>query len=846
MKLNKYIWLAALPMAFTACQTDKLVEQSQEQGVYTLSCAMAGPDSRAQVMLGNSKDNVEYFQWNEGDKLNVIQQKLDAASTKLTQHEFAISADYDNDYPTRTADFTTTDGLTAGNKFVALYPNVQLMEDYSDARVEFKLDNTITDYSDESWTEYFNKNMFMVGIGTVNAETLKTDVAFHHLCAMFRITYTNQTGEDKVLKRIMSDAPNSIATDFQYCLFLEESDFWASSCTHGRVELNITNTVTVAAGESKDFYILFIPITYPDYSGMMTKLGVTYSSGKDAYTPAYQEVKNTELPVFAAGTRYWFKISDTDNGLVWDDTTQAQTVVIPNPELSLALQAMYGEENVELGINGHAMMTKEFADGIEILDFNNSSLTSLDGVDAFVNLRELYCNESSLTGSLKLYNRKLERLEIHSNDLTSVELQNLPALEYLDCSSNSRLKAGINIQGTNLKTFIFHHTGAQWMPNVPTNIAAQLETLDSGDNELSELNLTSFASLKTLYLARNKFKNDKLILPENNQIETLDISGSKEMLSSFDFSGCVKLKTLWVNENWFQTMDLSSCLELESLYCHTNEMDSLDLTKNEKLTYIECGNQWFEPEIMTLKLPQSLHSNWETDWGNRENNKRVALDKSGSGNVETTTITIEDPSFAQELKNWYGDDVTIKDGKAIMLKSFAENNVKEIHLWGNRDVASLEGIKQFTNLERLVVVYNGLTSLDVSGLTKLKYLECWDGSITSLNVSGCTSLTEIYCNYNAITTLNLTGCTNIAKLNCEDNKLTSLDMTGCTNGEIDLLCGNQGAKINEEITITVKLTEAMMDYWKQYLFDAGNNSVRVSIEGLEDAVVAPSIKKEEW
>ena len=76
MKLNKYIWLAALPMAFTACQTDKLVEQSQEQGVYTLSCAMAGPDSRAQVMLGNSNDNVEYFQWNAGDMLKVLQKEL--------------------------------------------------------------------------------------------------------------------------------------------------------------------------------------------------------------------------------------------------------------------------------------------------------------------------------------------------------------------------------------------------------------------------------------------------------------------------------------------------------------------------------------------------------------------------------------------------------------------------------------------------------------------------------------------------------------------------------------------------------------------------------------------------
>ena len=42
MKLNKYIWLAAMPMLFAACQNDTLDEGLQQKdGIYTLSGKMS-------------------------------------------------------------------------------------------------------------------------------------------------------------------------------------------------------------------------------------------------------------------------------------------------------------------------------------------------------------------------------------------------------------------------------------------------------------------------------------------------------------------------------------------------------------------------------------------------------------------------------------------------------------------------------------------------------------------------------------------------------------------------------------------------------------------------------------
>lgn len=613
MKLNKYIWLAALPMAFTACQTDKLVEQSQEQGVYTLSCAMAGPDSRAQVMLGNSKDNVEYFQWNEGDKLNVIQQ--DAASTKLIQHEFSISEDYKNDSPTRTATFTTTNPLTSKNKFVAYYPNVGIVANTQD-RVKIKLDNTIADYSEASWTAYFNKNMFMVGSGIVNDQFEPTEVSFRHLCSMFRITYTNQTAEDKLLKSILTDAP--YCHTMEYRLFYDGVDVFQQGWEAlGHVGLNFSNDVTIAPGESKDFYILFFPNSPYHASDLMTKVGVKYSNSRESYTPTYKEAKKTDLPVFAAGTRYWFKISETDNGLVWDDTSDVQTVLLPNRELSIALQDMYGEDNVNLMPNGHGVMKKEFADSLTVLNLsvyeNKKNITSLKGVDVFSNLEELYCNDASLAGELKFYNRKLRRLDVSENDLTYIEVNDLSELEYLNCGYNPNLGNGIIIAGTRLKELIFCSTGANNQAFIMQNYdVSTIENFDCGNNKFTSLDFTGYDSLKYLHASSNQLTSESFVLPATDKLIWLDLTFNKD-ITSIDLTQYPNLEYFYNQQNNVTSLDVTKCPKLYLLFTNGNKLSELDLSQNNELQLLFCDGQQ-DDIVLKLKLPEHLMDKWNNEW----------------------------------------------------------------------------------------------------------------------------------------------------------------------------------------------------------------------------------------
>ena len=93
-------------------------------------------------------------------------------------------------------------------------------------------------------------------------------------------------------------------------------------------------------------------------------------------------------------------------------------------------------------------------------------------------------------------------------------------------------------------------------------------------------------------------------------------------------------------------------------------------------------------------------------------------------------------------------------------------------------VADLTGIKHFTNLHELIACNNQITTLDLSGMTKLEKLDVSScRKLQSLKLAGCTALMTLDASSCALTTLNLTGCTALKTVACSYNKLTALDVS---------------------------------------------------------------------
>ena len=117
-------------------------------------------------------------------------------------------------------------------------------------------------------------------------------------------------------------------------------------------------------------------------------------------------------------------------------------------------------------------------------------------------------------------------------------------------------------------------------------------------------------------------------------------------------------------------------------------------------------------------------------------------------------------------------------------------------------VADMTGIEHFTNLHELIACSNQITTLDLSGKTRLEKLDVsgctklqslklagctalmtLDASscaLTTLDLTGCTALRSVACSYNALTALNVPAAEKLTTLECSANSLTKLDLTGCT------------------------------------------------------------------
>jgi len=527
-------------------------------------------------------------------------------------------------------------------------------------------------------------------------------------------------------------------------------------------------------------------------------------------------------------------------------TISAQTTVIPDAAFEQAL--------IDLGIDSDgtingSVATSDISD-VLTLDVSNKWIQYLDGIEDFISLTELYCQENALEYfdisnniNLKILNCSAQNvIDINHPMPVQFDVSNNILLEYLNCSNN-RIE-GLNItQNPYLKKLICSFNRLQ---NLNLSNSTNLEYLDCSNNNfidtydwelkgITNLNVSATTKLQTLICNNCIIYN--LEIGQNLDLQTLNCYSNR--LINLNINGAPALSVLQCGGNQLTGLNVSTNTNLENLSCQSNQMTGLYLNKNTNLTYLNCSSN--KLEALDIKNDNNAIIN-EVQATNNPLLSCIQVDDAGAANagdapynnwvIDATATYSENCGNITEIPDVNFEQYLIDTGidtdgvlnhyvATSDISGLASLNVSQL------GISDLTGIEDFISLTNLDCSFNAITSLDVSQLTLLQTLICNDNQLLSLNIAGASALSLLDCDLNQLTNLDVSQHSNLQSLYCYSNQLTSLDLSQNT------LLQHLWCQENQLSFLNVKNDNNNM----LSIFDSRGNSLLTCIQ-VDDEVTA--------
>lgn len=392
-------------------------------------------------------------------------------------------------------------------------------------------------------------------------------------------------------------------------------------------------------------------------------------------------------------------------------------------------RAALGEElEIELDANNENATQAFSADEIEVLELTDKSITSLNGINHFTNLRELYAGENNIS-STGLFDMsalsELEVLDVHGNRLLKgfnttsgsaaakancFDIQNSTKLKYLDYSDcNFTYGLALTTWGiTSLETIkLANNTNLGWTGFV------------SNQNALKYLDYSN-CGLDNSSTNKPQFTASKMVT-----VEYLDLSNNSITSLSSLAGGLTSLKTLKVNNNTgLQYVGaLSGAANLEHLEYRNIGLTQLsDLANCTKLQYLDISDN--KPSSSNA-LSLTNHANLTT----------VIANNIGKSGYPYTTLTLTGNALTHiEADGSYINDLNLRNNLFTAIPDFTGNHILDVRVSGNPLPAVLAQELQ------------GTFGLDMSGCTTLTSLDLSGSNISALMLGGMTALKTLKIN----------------------------------------------------------------------------------------------------
>ncbi|PXX96838.1 hypothetical protein DF185_19550 [Marinifilum breve] len=333
---------------------------------------------------------------------------------------------------------------------------------------------------------------------------------------------------------------------------------------------------------------------------------------------------------------------------------QAQNINIPDANFK---KALINDALINTNNDNHISIS-EAEEYNGALYLGDKSISDLTGIEHFINITMLQCQNNKITTLDLSKNLKLERLYCYDNFINKISFADNSILESIDCYNN------------NLKTL-----------NVSNN--HKLKLLHCYNNQIHNLILTGCTNLTDLDCNQNLL--NKLNVDENSELNYLDFQYNS--IENINLSNNPNILTLSCYNNKITNLDIKNNINLKELYCSDNLITNLNLSKNHLLTILDCSNC----QISTIDISQNINLKTIsiTDTGldslNLENN--TSLTELNCANNNLLELDVSHIKTLSKL-NCYNN-------KLGRLKISSDNNINTLHCSQNNfPFSELQAIKE--------------------------------------------------------------------------------------------------------------------------------------------------------
>lgn len=310
---------------------------------------------------------------------------------------------------------------------------------------------------------------------------------------------------------------------------------------------------------------------------------------------------------------------------------------------------------------------------------------------------------------------------------------------------------------------------------------SQLVTFNTGNPcaNLENLDLTKNVALESVQIYSDNFTT--LDLSKNTALKNLAIFGNysdNSLFTSLDLSNNTALKTLQLRNCYaLSSLNLPNTNSLTDIRLKDLGIASIDLSNNTSVSWLELcldsvSNVDLSSNVLLSNVSVAGKNINEIEFPISTTLKTLTI----GGNMNTTrSLTSIDLSNLTALTT-----LAIKRTSIAPLDLSNNINLRSLNVSQNYNLTTLDLSHNVNLTGELNLEQNNFTELDVSYLTGVTKLVCFQNYLTSLNVPS--SLTSLNCSNNLLSSLDVSNCTLLSDLNIDKNSFRSQDSIKLASG----------------------------------------------------------------